>query len=107
MQLKWKNVAVAVRVKLSPDAKVLIFIVCVFIMLGLIHLSGKIEGKFTETLIALGAALGVGIYRDQKANELDVKVAKDGLGEKLTAIKQAARGEAKAPDPAEGATDGA
>lgn len=101
LQLKAKNISIAIRVKLSPDAKVLIFIACVFLMLGLIHLSGKIEGKFTETLIALGAALSVGIYRDQKSNELDVQVAEKGLGDQLTAIKKAARGEKPATEGAQ------
>ncbi len=90
-QMKWHNINLSVRIKISPDAKVLIFIICLFILLGLIHLSAKIESRFTETAGLIAFGLGLGIYNDHKNNKLDVEVAEKGLGEKLTEIKKAAR----------------
>lgn len=103
LNLKWKNISLAVRIKLSPDAKIVLFVLCLFIMLGLIHLSTKIDARFTEVMIILAGALGVGLYRDQVANKMDVDVAAKGLGERVTQIKrdaagnQAASGGADAP----------
>jgi len=88
--MKVATINLAVRIKLSADAKILIFTGCVFILILL-----KLEtATMDAALVALGGALVTGIIKDHKANELDVQVAEKDLGDKVTAIKQAARGQA-------------
>jgi hypothetical protein len=105
--LKWKNISLAVRIKLSPDAKLVLFVICLFIMLGLIHLSTKIESRFTEVMIILGGALGVGLYADRKASKLDVEVAEKNLVQRVTDIKRAASGDRAPGNQPQGGPDGA
>ena len=90
--MKWRNFNLAIRIKLSAGTKVLIFVVCVFILLGLSCASQVIEKKFDAAVLALGAALSIGLYEGYKNNRLDVDVAEKGIGEKLNAVKTAAAG---------------
>ena len=97
MNLNGKTIALAIRLRVSPDAKILAFVICVFILVAL-----KVsDARFDAAVIALGGALLGGLVKDHKANQLDVQVAEKGLGDKVTAIKQAARVEKPATEGAQ------
>lgn len=106
LKLKWHNLSLAVRIKLSPDAKIILFILCVFFLIGLAEISKVALDKFDAVVIALAGALITGVVKDFKSNKLDVEVADKNLGQKLTEIKKAARGEETGGNPGHEVTDG-
>ncbi len=106
LNLKWHNYSLAIRIKLSPDTKVLIFVLCVFALLGLGTVSKSIDAKFDAAVLALALGLGVGLYKDYKADKLDVDVAEKNLGQRVTDIKNAAAGKPTCEDPGAGAKNG-
>lgn len=99
LNLKWHNLSLALRIKVSPDAKALLYVICIFILLGWGSVSKSVESKFDAASIALGAALCIGLYKDYKADKMDVDVAKDSLGPRVAEIKAAAAGIAQPPKP--------
>ena len=103
--LKWHNVSVAIRIKLSADAKLVLFVLCVFMLVGISEISKVALGKFDFICYLLAGALVTGVIKDFKSNQLDVTVAEKGLGQKLTEIKKDARGEKQDQKPAPGGAD--
>ena len=91
--MKWHNFNLSVRIKLSAGTKILIFVICVFVLLGLSCLSTVISEKYDAAILALAAALGVGLFEGYKSNKLDVEAAEKNLGTKLNQIKLQAAGE--------------
>jgi len=92
LYLKWHNISWAIRIKLSPDAKIILYVISIFILLVLGSVSKTIDAKFEAAALALAAALVTGVVKDFKSNKLDVEVAEKGLGPRVTEIKNAAAG---------------
>ena len=90
--MKWRNFSLAIRIKLSADTKIILYVISIFILLGLGSASKTIDAKFEMASFALAAALVTGAVKDYKNNKLDVEAAEKGIGEKLNAIKTAAAG---------------
>ena len=93
--MKWHNLNLSFRVKLSAGSKIIIFLACLFALLFLSTASKTIDDHLEFSVAACAAALGVGLYEGYKSNKLDIDVAEKNLGPKLDNIKRAAAGEEK------------
>jgi hypothetical protein len=92
LNLKWKNLSIAIRIKLSADA---VYLIAIFVAILYAVLSKWIKPMADNFLAGEGAiwAISATILAEKHgANKLDVEAAKANAGANLNAIKMAAAG---------------
>jgi hypothetical protein len=110
VNMKWRNLNLAVRIKLDAGAQKVLFIICLFITVGLSIASKVVLGKMEFIVGMLAVALGIGLVQTHKSEELEQKAAKDNLVDALSKLKLAKMGQVQekpsCEDPGAGAAHG-
>ena len=103
LNLKWKNLSIAIRIKLNNGAVYIIALVAAFLYAVLTMWIKAMADNFLAGEGAIWAISATMLAQQHGANKLDVEAAKAGAGSALNAIKQAAAGilAAETPGPAE------
>jgi len=99
LYLKWKNLSIAIRIKLSADA---VYVIAISVALLYAILSNWIKPMADNFLAGEGAiwAISATVLNNKNvSNKLDVEAAKANAGTNLNAIKQAAAGQSPGEDP--------
>lgn len=91
--MKWHNLNVAIRIKISSGTALLIWLIAFFGVLAISKWIPAVAENVILILTALTTGMGGYLVKDHKSNQLDVEAAEKNLGAKLDSIKRAAAGE--------------
>ena len=101
LQLKWHNLALSLRIKVSSGAAYVIALFAAFLYCVLSKWIKPMADNFLGGLGAILAITGAYLTQQHGSNKLDVEAAKANAGGNLNTIKEAAAGIVPAPCPPE------